>query len=122
MLALDTDLRGQPVDSGEVAAYLCACVAQGPAGRLPDFGGPEVLTLGDIARTWLDIRGLKKAMIRVPLPGKTAQAIRQGRLTCPDEKHGTITWADWVRRTYLHSDKDNKVVALSTLPENQKPA
>jgi len=111
VMALATDLRGQPVDAGDVAAYLIAGVAKGPAGRLPDFGGPEVLTLGDMARTWLDIRGLKKRIIHIPLPGKTAQAIRQGWLTCPDEKHGTITWADWLRRTYLHSDKDNKVVA-----------
>lgn len=111
VLALATDLQGQPVDPGEVAGYLCACVVRGPAGRLPDFGGPEVLTLGDLARTWLDMRGLKKRIIHIPLPGKTAQAIRQGRLTCPDEKRGIITWKEWVQGTYLHSEKDNKVIA-----------
>ncbi len=111
VLALPTDLRGQPVDAGDVAAFLCACVAKGPAGRLPDFGGPEVFTLGEIARTWLDIRGLNKRIIRIPLPGKTAQAIREGRLTCPDEKQGTTTWKEWVRRTYPRSEKGNKVIA-----------
>lgn len=100
VLALATDFRLQPVDPREVARYLCSCVQQGPAGMLPDFGGSQVLTLGDMAHTWLDARNERKRILRMPLPGKTVRAIRQGKLTCPDEKHGTITWEQWVRETY----------------------
>lgn len=100
VLTLASDFRLQPVDPREVARYLCSCVQQGPAGMLPDFGGPEVLTLGDMAHMWLDARHRSKRILRMPLPGKAARAVRQGRLTCPDEKRGTITWAQWVRETY----------------------
>jgi uncharacterized protein YbjT (DUF2867 family) len=108
-MILATDFQFQPVDASDVADYLCTQVAQGPAGPLPDFGGPEVLKLGDIARTWQDIRGIKKPIWHVPLPGKTAKALRQGALTCPQEKPGTITWAAWVQRTFELSEKDNVV-------------
>lgn len=100
LLALTTDFQLQPVDGRDVARYLCSCVQQGPAGRLPDFGGPEVLRLGDMAHTWLDARNEHKRIMKMPLPGKTARGIRQGKLTCPDEKCGTITWAEWLRETY----------------------
>jgi uncharacterized protein YbjT (DUF2867 family) len=108
-MLLTTDLLFQPVDPGDVASYLCTCVAQGPAGRLPDFGGPEVLKLGDMARTWLEVSGQRKLIWHMPLPGKTAKAIRQGELTCPNEKHGTITWAEWVQHTSMQSEKDKAV-------------
>ena len=100
VMTLTTDFQMQPVDQRDVARYLCSCVQQGPAGMLPNFGGPEVLTLGDMTRVWLDVRNERKRILRMPLPGKTARGIRQGKLTCPNEKRGTITWADWVRETY----------------------
>jgi len=100
VLTLATDFQMQPVDQRDVTHYLCSCVQQGPAGTLPNYGGPEVLTLGNMAHTWLDARNEHKRILRMPLPGKTVRAIRQGKLTCPNEKRGTITWADWVRETY----------------------
>src|SRR5260370_4131358 len=74
----------QPVDPGDVAEHLCRCLAQGPAGRVPDFGGPEVLKLGDMARTWLDLLEKTSPTWRRPPPGKTARALRQAALPCPD--------------------------------------
>jgi uncharacterized protein YbjT (DUF2867 family) len=103
VMMLPTDFQFQPVDPRNVAEYLCACISQGPAGRLPNFGGPEVHTLGDMARTWQKILGKKKPIIRVPLPGKTAKTLRQGGLTSPNEKHGTITWEEWLRQTSTRS-------------------
>lgn len=100
VVALAADFRIQPNDPGDFANQLCALVAQGPAGRLPDFGGPQVFTLGTMAHAWLDVRGLKKRVVRVPLPGKTARELRQGALTCKDGLRGTITWQEWLERTY----------------------
>lgn len=100
VLTLATDFQMQPVDARDVARYLCWCVQQGPAGLLPDFGGPEVLKLGDMARTWLDARNEHKRILKMLLPCKTARGVRQGKLTCPDEKCGTIKWANWLRKTY----------------------
>ena len=100
VMTLAADFQLQPVDQREVARHLCSHVQQGPAGMLPNYGGPEVLTLGDMARTWLEARHERKRILKMPLPGKTARGIRQGKLTCPNEKRGIITWADWIRETY----------------------
>lgn len=97
---LPTDLQFQPIDVRDVAGRIVTSLAAGPAGRLDDIGGPEVLTLGEMARAWLEARGLRRRIVHLPLPGKTAAAIRQGRITCPDKPYGTIAWQTWVQETY----------------------
>lgn len=72
----------------------------GPSGRLPDMGGPEVRTLGGLARPWLAARGRRRPVLHLPLPGKTAAAFRRGYSTCPEHKDGTITWEEWLQETY----------------------
>ena len=42
----------QPIDTGEVADRMVEDAAKGPSGRLPDIGGPEVMTFGEIAKAW----------------------------------------------------------------------
>ncbi len=94
------DLRFQPVDTGEVAERMVAAAAQGPSGRLPDFGGPEAHTSGELARAWLKARGKRAALVHLPLFGKAAAAFRRGDLCTLDHAEGTITWAGWLARTY----------------------
>jgi uncharacterized protein YbjT (DUF2867 family) len=100
LLLLPTDLRFQPIDVGEAAERMAEVVAAGPACHLPDIGGPEVLTLGALAREWMQARGRQRRIMYLPKPGAFAAALRQGRNTCPDQRYGRITWADWLRRTY----------------------
>jgi uncharacterized protein YbjT (DUF2867 family) len=99
---LPTDLKFQPIATSEVASRLCEIVSTGPGGHLPDIGGPQVHTFGELARTWLDIRGMRRAVIPLPLPGKVAQGFRRGYNTCPEHVLGKITWAEWVRQRYQH--------------------
>ena len=56
VMPLPTDLLLQPVDEEEVAGRLCEIVQAGPSGRLPDMGGPQIYTSGDLVRTWLKQR------------------------------------------------------------------
>jgi uncharacterized protein YbjT (DUF2867 family) len=95
-----TDFKFQTVDTGEVAARLCEIAAAQPAGLLPDMGGPEVMTLEQMARLWYAAQGKPYRLLRLPLPGKVAHGFRNGYNTCPDHRDGQITWAEWVRRTY----------------------
>lgn len=95
-----TDFRFQPIDPGEVADRLAEYAAREPAGRLPDLGGPEVQTLGELARAWAEIRGLRRRIMRLPLPGNVAAGFRQGFNTTPEGKYGQVTWADWVSGRY----------------------
>jgi len=120
VLTLATDFQFQPVDPSEVASYLCACVTQGPGERHPNFGGPEALTLGNMARIWLDVYRSKQRIMHLPLPGKTARTLRQGGLTCPSEKRGTITWAEWLQRHSTQKEHSSK--ASTTVSREQGSA
>src|SRR5207249_6340376 len=75
---LPLDFKFQPIDPGEVADYLLAWVKSGPAGRLPDIGGPDVRTPGALARSWSAVRGLRTPLVNLPLPAHTAQGFRPG--------------------------------------------
>ena len=85
VMAVPRGLPGQPVDSGEVADRLVELAFCGPAGRVPDVGGPEVRTFADAARGYLETTGRRERVLEFPLPGKTARAIRAGALTCPEK-------------------------------------
>jgi hypothetical protein len=39
-------------------------------------------------------------VVALPLPSRHVGAVRQGQLTCPEQRYGTITWASWLRGTY----------------------
>lgn len=95
-----TDFKFQTVDSGEVAARLVEIAAAPPAGRLPDMGGPEVLTLEQMARIWYAEQSRPYRLLPLPLPGKVTHGFRNGYNTCPDHRAGRLTWAEWVRRAY----------------------
>jgi uncharacterized protein YbjT (DUF2867 family) len=60
---LPIDFKVQTVDAREVAQRLCELVVSGPRGRAPDYGGPEVLTIGEIARTWLIWQGMHRLIV-----------------------------------------------------------
>ena len=95
-----TGFKSQPIETGEVAARLCALVNHEPAGLLPDLGGPEVLTADEMAEAWLRAQSRSRKLVRLPLPGAAAHGFRNGYNTCPDHRDGKITWAEWVKRKY----------------------
>lgn len=86
----------QPVDSDDFAAYLVECLADGPGGGLPDFAGPETLTIDEAARQFLAATGERRPMLRLPVPQRWADAA--GGLASADARHGTTTWAEWLGR------------------------
>ncbi|HET7269554.1 MAG TPA: NAD(P)H-binding protein, partial [Rubrobacter sp.] len=88
---------GQPIDAGEVAGRMVEIALSGPAGRVPDIGGPEVRTMADAARAYLEITGRRRRILEVPFPGKTARAFREGALVCPDRAYGKIRWEGFLR-------------------------
>ena len=95
---LPTDLLLQPVAEEEVAQRLCEIVQAGPSGRLPDMGGPQVYTSGELARIWFRQRGIHRAILPLWLPGKTASRLRQGGNTCPQQATGTVSWEAWLQQ------------------------
>ncbi len=100
MLMPPSGARFQSMDTGEVAQRMVDYAVQGQTGRLPDLAGPEFLTLGKMAKTWLEVRNMRR--LRVPLPffGKIVGGFRQGYNCVPDNPQGTITWRDWLQAKY----------------------
>jgi uncharacterized protein YbjT (DUF2867 family) len=91
------DLQVEPVDTTDFADYLVESVGQGPHGRLDDFGGPEVLTFSEAFDQWRHIRDGSVRTMRVPLPAAATNAAAAMSLSDPSSRHGTITWAEWLR-------------------------
>jgi uncharacterized protein YbjT (DUF2867 family) len=88
--------RFQLLDTGEAAARIVSLVEAGPGGRVPDMGGPEVLDVGDIARSWKKARRSRKPVIRPPVPFGIGRAFRDGVHLAPDHADGTIRWEQWL--------------------------
>ena len=99
---------GQPIDAGEVADRLIELSLASPAGRVPDVGGPEVLTSGELARTYLEALGHRERLVEVPVPGRAARAWREGAQLCPEQAYGSIRWQEFLHET-LHTQPNDKV-------------
>ncbi len=89
-------LRFQPVDPAEVSTRLADLVEQGPAGRVPDFGGPEVLGIDQLAAVRAAVTGRRTRLVPLPPVGFLADFGR-GLQLCPDHLSGTVTWEQWLR-------------------------
>jgi uncharacterized protein YbjT (DUF2867 family) len=103
VMPLPTNFRFQSVETSEVPERLVNIAANAPQGRLPDFGGPEVLTLREAAETWREIMRVSKPIVALPLPGRLAAAFRAGKNTAPAGERGSLRWRDWLIRAMQRS-------------------
>jgi uncharacterized protein YbjT (DUF2867 family) len=97
VMALPSGLRFQPVDVRDVGERLARLALGEPVGRAPDFGGPQVRALDDLARSYLAIVGKRRLIVPIGLPGKVFGAVRAGALTAPQHAAGTITFERYLR-------------------------
>ena len=73
-------LAGPPVEEPLVPerlplpAHLVALADGEPAGRVADFGGPQVLPAAELAHAWRAARRLRAPVVRVRFPGRVAAA------------------------------------------------
>jgi len=88
----------QPVDVTDVAGRLADLVGEGPAGRVPDFGGPQILTATELAALWLAARGSRRRIASFSLPGRTFAALRAGEQLSLDHRLGTRTFEQFIAR------------------------
>jgi uncharacterized protein YbjT (DUF2867 family) len=91
------DISIEPVDTADFADYLVEAVDKGPAARLVDFGGPEVLTFSEVFDQWQRIRNRSVRTMRIPLPSAATNAAAAMSLSDPTSRRGTLTWGDWLR-------------------------
>ena len=79
VMPLPAGYHMQSVDIGDVAERLLRAIADGPRGLLPDYGGPERLTVREAARLWKEARGVRKPICR--FPGSAPRRRRSGLVT-----------------------------------------
>ncbi|MBB5806893.1 uncharacterized protein YbjT (DUF2867 family) [Saccharothrix ecbatanensis] len=90
-------LRFQPVDARDVADRLVGLALGEPAGLVPDLAGPTVYGMGDLVRGYLELRGKRRPMLPVRMPGKAGRAYRAGEnLSLEGAEVGGRTWEDFL--------------------------
>lgn len=98
----------QPVDANTVAARLARAALDAPAGRLRDVAGPEVLSIAELARPWLEARGERRFVLPLwPAPGPL-RLLTGGRLLGDGAEPIGGPWAEWARR---HAGEDDPYTA-----------
>lgn len=90
----------QPLDAAEAAARLAELAVGKPQGRAADMGGPEMLGMEDIARSWLRTTGTRRLLVPIRVPGKAGRAFRAGIHNAPGHREGKTTWAEYLQATY----------------------
>ncbi len=103
---LPTDFRSQPIATRDAARVVVRLADGAPQGQVADSGGPEVLTWGEMARMWVQARGIHRAWLPMHVPGRLAAVFRSGYTTCPEARVGTQTWGAWLRERYARRSDD----------------
>lgn len=94
-------MSDQPVAGSEVAERLAEIAAAVPTRSIEDFAGPDILTTDELARPWLQRRGERRRVVRVPIPGKAGAGFRAGFHLSPSGRRGRQTWPDWLEQAYV---------------------
>lgn len=89
-------LRFQPMAGSEAAARLVEIVSEGPRGRLPDIGGPEVRDTVDLGRAYRRSIGKATRVVGLPLAGKAAAAFRRDGHILREPRYGQQTWEQFL--------------------------
>jgi uncharacterized protein YbjT (DUF2867 family) len=97
-MTLASGVRFQSIDKSEVAASLATLAESPAAGRVADMGGPEVLTLEDMARSYLRATGKQSAIRTEPLEGELYDAFRTDHHLAPGRAVGRVTWEEFLGR------------------------
>ncbi|NDZ13616.1 epimerase [Variovorax sp. WS11] len=100
----------QPVATTDVAAYLIRCADSPDRGMHDEIGGPEAKPFPVFAQQYLDIRGLRRRLIRLDISEEKAR--RMGFVAANGCK-GSVTWRDWLLG---HADEPKGKVRNTPIP------
>ena len=98
------------VDTADVASYLIECVDDGRLGLREEIGGPAALPLPELARQYLQARGLNRRVIGFNVAPQTAA--RLGLAEARGRK-GAIPWREWLA---ANADEPKGRVRRTPLP------
>jgi uncharacterized protein YbjT (DUF2867 family) len=100
LTAVPKGLSFQPIDVNAVAAHLAEYVAATPAGRVEDLGGPEVLSVREIAELYAQVTHRRRRPVTpIPLPGPVGAALRAGANLCEQRDTEGRTFSEFLSQT-----------------------
>lgn len=91
--------RFQPIAPRDVGRALADTALAEEAPQRVEVGGPEVLTMDELARTWKRVTGSRTLVVGVPVPGTAGRFLREGRNLTPENRYGTVGFEQWLRDT-----------------------
>ena len=103
VILLPKGWRFQPIYAGDVARLVADAVDRGPRDQTRYIAGPEILELDAMLRSWKAANGVKKPVIRVPVPGGLSAGFRKGHNTAAEYAIDGIRWDQYLR---LESQQD----------------
>ena len=103
IMLIPTDFRFQTMATSEVAQVIVQGIQEGRNGRWPDLAGPEMMTWGEMAQSWLAARGEQRRLVRLPIWGKVGAGFQAGYNCVPERPSGKITWQEWLQRARVVS-------------------
>jgi uncharacterized protein YbjT (DUF2867 family) len=87
----------QPVDPREAAEFLIGQLEQGPWTDRREFAGPDIVTLGALARAWAAGQRRRRVLIPPPAFGAAGRGLRAGGLTSTSAARGQVSFDQWLR-------------------------
>jgi uncharacterized protein YbjT (DUF2867 family) len=113
VLPIPAGFRFQPIDADEVAARLVELALGAAAGLVPAIAGPRVYDWAELVRLYLRAVGKHRLIVRVPVAGKAAAAIRDGANLAPDRAVGRRTWEEFLAERVTSSlNNGRRAVAI----------
>jgi uncharacterized protein YbjT (DUF2867 family) len=96
VVPVPSGVRFQPIDGADVADRLVELALGGPAGLVPDVAGPRVYGMDELVRSYLRATGKRRPLLRMPVPGRAAAALRAGANLAPERAVGRRTWEEFL--------------------------
>lgn len=94
------NIKFQTVDASEYATHLIQLIGDVPKGKTDDFGGPEILTLREMAEIKIKVNNELNKVANLSFPGKLYKAFLKGKNTNEHQKSGKITFEEYLRNKW----------------------
>jgi uncharacterized protein YbjT (DUF2867 family) len=87
----------EPVAGREVAAALVELSHRDPVGLAADLAGPRRESMPEMVRSLARVRGTRRPILALRLPGRAGGQMARGELLSTGEaSRGTVSFADWL--------------------------
>lgn len=91
------NMKFQTVDAADFADHLICLIDKGPQGRAEDFGGPDIMTLREMAELKIKDDHEAKKVVSFSIPGKFHKALVDGKNTNDLRRTGKVTFEEYIR-------------------------